>query len=128
MLIRSGSTCFKQCSDKKIRRSENYHFSTASAPNLPTARNYVEVALHESGADALQRLVQCHVGLSDSITTAENFTVIKYQSNKILTSSGEHFVPRGRTSSQIVVAGLMVVSYVIIACERCYCYHLLSGI
>ena len=38
---------------KKIRRSENYHFSSASAPNLPTARNHVEVSLHESGADAL---------------------------------------------------------------------------
>ena len=63
---------------KKIRRSENYHFSSASAPNLPTARNYVEVALHESGADALQRLIQCHVGLSDSITTSENFAVMKY--------------------------------------------------
>ena len=62
---------------KKIRRSENYYFSSASAPNLPTARNYVEVALHESGADTLQRLIQCHVGLSDSITTSENFAVMK---------------------------------------------------
>ena len=41
-------------------------------------------------ADALRRLIQYHVGLSDSITRAENFAVIKYQSNKILTSSGEH--------------------------------------
>ena len=113
---------------KKIRRSENYDFSSASAPNLPTARNHVEVALHESGADALQRLIQCHVGLSDSIRTSENFAVIKNQSNKILTSSGEHFVSRERTSSQIVLVGLMVVSYVIIACGRCYCYHLPSGI
>ena len=113
---------------KKIRRSENYHFSRASAPNLPTARNHVEVALHESGADALQRLIQCHVGLSGSTTIAENFAIMKYQSNKILTSSGEHFVSRERKSSQIVVAGLMVVSYVNIACERCYCYNLPSGI
>ena len=63
---------------KKIRRSENYHFSSASAPNLPAARNHVEVALQESGADALQRLIQCHVGLSDSLTTSENFAVMKY--------------------------------------------------
>ena len=95
---------------------------------MPTARNHVEVALHESGADALQRLTQYHVGLSDSITTAENFAVMKYQSNKILTSSGEHFVSREHSSSQIVMSGLIFVSYVIIACERCYCYHLPSGI
>ena len=106
----TAATCFKQCSDKKNTKVKNYHFSSASAPNLPTARNYVEVALHESGADALQRLIQCHVGLSDSITTAENFAVMKYQRNKILTSSGEHLVSRECTSSQIVVAGLMVVS------------------
>ena len=109
---------------KKIRRSENYHFSSASASN------FVEVALHESGADALQRLIQCHAGLPGSITIAENFAVMKYQSNKILTSSGEHFVSRERKSSQIVnlLAGLMVVSYVNIAYERCYCYNLPSGI
>ena len=97
---------------------------------MPTARNHVEVALHESGADALQRLIQYHVGLSGSITIAENFAVMKYQSNKILTSSGEHFVSRERKSSQIVnlLAGLMVVSYVNIAYERCYCYNLPSGI
>ena len=71
-------------------------------------------------ADALRRLLQYHVALSDSITRADNFAVTKHQSNKILTLSGEQSASWEIAFPQIF--------YVMIAGESCYCYHLPSGI
>ena len=75
---------------KKIRRSEKLCFSSASAENLQVDTKQGIKSAAQKAADALHRLIQYHVALSDSMTRADNFAVIKCQSNKILTSSGEH--------------------------------------
>lgn len=108
---------------KKIRRSENFRFSRASAENLPVSIKYEMKTTGWMAADALQRLIQYHIGLSYSVTRVENFAVIKHQNNEFLTSSGEHFASWGRTFPQIVMRWLMVLFYVITAGESCYCYH-----
>ena len=113
---------------KKMRRSEKYRFSRASAENLPVSIKYEMKTTAWMAADALRRLIQYHVGLSDWITRAENFAVIKYQSNKILTSSGEHSASWEIACRQNVTMWLMILFYEIIAGESCYCYHLPSGI
>lgn len=88
----TAETCFKQSSDKKKRRSENFRFSRASAEISAVDMKYKMESTAWKAADALRRLAQTQVGVSGSMTTTENLTIMWRQKEKNLTSSGEHSV------------------------------------
>jgi hypothetical protein len=61
---------------KKIWRSENFRFSSASAENSAVDIKYRMESTAWKAADALRRLAQIHVGVSGSMRTSGNSTII----------------------------------------------------
>ena len=61
---------------KKLRKSENYRFTSASAEISVVDIKYRMESTVWKAVDPLRRLAQIHVGVSGSITTTENFTII----------------------------------------------------
>ena len=103
---------------RKRRRLENFHFSSASAPNLLDAINHVEVTV--------QKMVRC-------ASKSKKFSVIAfgYRHNKKtswiydgqmkikLTSQNAHDINLSDWAPKVRKADDLILSYVITAGARC---------
>jgi hypothetical protein len=104
---------------KKIRRSEIFRFSSASAPNLLDARDHVEETVQKNGAEALRRVKSSRWLHSSIGTTCENSWIYDGQMKIKLTSQNAHDINLTVRAPKVRKADDPILSYVITAGVRC---------